>query len=103
MATEVAQILLPVPNSGIVQMPDRRLPGIVIQGDSLSQLFDDLVCGLRQAKQHRDEEAYYSLLMCAQRMQDLLTAYEEALKQSGLDLPYMVSIKTRLVADDFAA
>jgi hypothetical protein len=40
-----AEILSHASNSGIVQMPGRKFPGIVIQGDSLSNLFEQ-VCAL---------------------------------------------------------
>jgi predicted RNase H-like HicB family nuclease len=103
MSDDVASILASVPNSGIVQMPGRTFPGIVLQGDSLSKMFDDLVGALQQARERQDEDTFYALLNCAERIQELLSAYEEALEQRQLERPYLVSIKKRLVADDFAA
>jgi hypothetical protein len=97
-----APILAEVPNSGIVQLPGRRFPGVVVQGDSLSSMFDELASALGHAKRRRDEEAYYATLAVASQLQDLLAAYENTLGAIGSSLPYPASIKTRRVHDDFA-
>jgi len=97
-----APILADVPNSGIVQLPGRRFPGVVVQGDSLSSMFDELASDLRYEKQRRDEEAYYATFAVASRLQELLAAYENTLGAIGSSLPYASSIKTRQVHDDFA-
>ena len=98
-----APILAEVPNSGIVQLPGRRFPGVVVQGDSLSSMFDELASALGHAKSRRDEEAYYATLAVASQLQDLLAAYENTLSAIGSSLPYSESIKTRQVHDDFAS
>jgi len=97
-----APILAEVPNSGIVQLPGRRFPGVVVQGDSLSSMFDELASALRHAKHRGDEEGYYATLKVASRLQDLLAAYENTLSAIGSSLPYSSPIKTRQVHDDFA-
>ena len=97
-----APILAEVPNSGIVQLPGRRFPGVVVQGDSLSSMFDELSSALGHAKDRRDEEAYYATFAVASQLQDLLAAYENTLGAIGSSLPYSASIKTRQVRDDFA-
>jgi hypothetical protein len=103
MTNDVARILAEVPNSGVVQMPGRRFPALVIFTDSLSQMFDDLAGALKGAKNSRDEESYYGILMAAERIQDLLSAYEEVLMASGIERPYAVPIGERLVHDSFEA
>jgi len=103
MAELSAPILAEVPNSGIVQLPGRRFPGIVIQGDSLSSMFDQLASALSHAKHRRDQEAYYATFEVASRLQELLVAYENTLGAVGSSLPYSVSIKRRQVHDDFSA
>jgi hypothetical protein len=97
-----APILAEVPNSGIVQLPGRRFPGVVVQGDSLSAMFDELASALGHAKNRRDEGAYYATFAVASQLQDLLAAYENTLGAIGSSLPYSESIKTRQVHDDFA-
>jgi hypothetical protein len=97
-----APILAEVPNSGIVQLPGRRFPGVVVQGDSLSSMFDELASALRHAKHRRDEKGYYATFAVASRLQELLAAYENTLGAIGSSLPYSAAIKTRQVHDDFA-
>ena len=102
MNDESAPIVAHVPNSGIVHMPGRRFPGIVVMGDSLSSMFDKLADSLIGAKRSQDEESYYSIFMVAERMQELLSAYEQALSATGNPLPYSTPINERLIHDDFA-
>jgi hypothetical protein len=98
---EQAEILSHIPNSGIVQLPGRRFPGVVIQGDTLSNLFDGARYLLAQFRELRDEECYYEILMLAEQLQAQLQHYEQTLAQSGTQLPYSISISQRLVTDDF--
>lgn len=97
-----APVLAEIPNSGIVQLPGRRFPGVVVQGDSLSSMFDELASALRHAKDRRDKEAYYATFAVASQLQDLLAAYENTLRAIGSALPYSTPIKTRQVHDDFS-
>lgn len=98
-----AEILSRMTNSGIVQMPGRKFPGVVIQGDSLSTLFDQVCVCLEQAKQHQDEEVYYDILMLAETLQGQLINYETTLNELGLERPYFPSIHDRLIRDEFSA
>jgi len=101
MATETAQILSHIPNSGIVQLPGRRFPGIVIQGDTVDNLFRGARFLLEEFKRARDEERYFETLMLAENLQAQLLHYEETLSRHGMSLPYTVSIRQRLVSDDY--
>ena len=103
MASETAQILSHIPNSGIVQLPGRRFPGIVIQGDTLSNMFDGARYLLAEFKRARDEERYFETLMFAEQLQGQLLHYEETLAKHAMSLPYTVSVRERLVRDDYAA
>ncbi len=99
MPQEYAKILSHFSNSGIVQMPGRHFPGIVMQGDSLSSLHRHLVNALADAKQRRDEEAYFTFFEFAQTLEGQLQHYEDVLKRLGTRIPYPDSIATRLVED----
>ena len=101
MTEEAARILSHVPNSGIVQMPGRRFPGIVMQGDTLSNVFDAVVFALEDAKVRRDEDTYYELLMFAETLQGQLQHYEQTLSGLGMPLPYARSINERVVSDTY--
>jgi hypothetical protein len=100
---EQAEILSHIPNSGIVQLPGRRFPGVVIQGDTLSNLLDSARYLLAQFREMRDEERYYEVFMLVEQLQMQLQHYEQALAQRGSQLPYSIPISQRLVTDDFDA
>jgi hypothetical protein len=101
MPTETANILSQVSNSGVVQMPGRRFPGIVMQGDTLSNVFDSVRFLLAEFRSRRDEERYFETLMFAEQLQGQLLHYEQTLSERGMGLPYTVSIRERLVSDDY--
>src|SRR5262245_50549089 len=101
MPSDTANILSHVPNSGVVQMPGRRFPGIVIQGDTLSSLFDSVRSLLAEFKTRRDRERYFGTLSFAEQLQDQLLHYEQILSERGIGLPYTLSIRKRLIADDY--
>lgn len=103
MAFETAQILSHIPNSGIVQLPGRKFPGIVIQGDTLSNMFDGACYLLAEFKKARDEERYFETLMFAEQLQGQLLHYEQTLAKHSMGLPYTISVSERLVKDDYTA
>jgi hypothetical protein len=103
MPSDTAQILSHIPNSGIVQLPGRQFPGMVMQGDTLSNLFDSAKLLLAEFKRLRDEERYYETLMFAEQLQAQLVHYEETLQAQGMQLPYAVSVRERTITDDFDA
>jgi hypothetical protein len=101
MPSDIAQVLSHIPNSGIVQLPGRRFPGIVMQGDTLSNVFENARFLLSEFKRLRDQERYYETLMFAEELQAQLLHYEETLERQGIELPYTVPVRKRLVKDDF--
>ena len=101
MPSDTAQILSHIPNSGIVQLPGRQFPGIVMQGDTLSNVFDSARFLLAEFRRLRDEERYYEILMFTEQLQAQLLHYEETLERQGMQLPYTVSVRQRLVSDDY--
>jgi hypothetical protein len=75
-------------NVPVVRYPGRSFPGSLIQGDSLSILYQ-LATSIRgRAKKTGDEE----LIGDSQQMHELLLSrlrvYEETLAQHGIQLPY---------------
>jgi hypothetical protein len=100
---QTAKILSQTSNSGVIQMPGRKFPGIVIQGDSLFNLLEQVRYCLHQAKQHQDEEAYYEILMLAKMLQGQLLNYEMVLSRLGLEYPYFPSIQEQSIEDDFSS
>lgn len=96
-----AEILSHIPNSGIVQLPGRKFPGIVIQGDTLSSLLESTRYLLAQFRELRDEERYYEVLMIAESLHAQLLHYEETLAKRGSPLPYSKPVSEHPVIDDF--
>ncbi|MDX2227994.1 MAG: hypothetical protein NW220_00045 [Leptolyngbyaceae cyanobacterium bins.349] len=82
-------------------MPGREFPGIVVQGDPLSNLFDQICYSLQDAKQRQNQEAYYGFLLFAEMIQKQLLHYEETLDELKIQRPYFLSIRQRLVKDDY--
>jgi hypothetical protein len=62
-------------NVQLAQAEERRFPGLLVQGDTLAALLDDL-----------EDEAPDSHASATVR--EWLTAYEEMMAEHGLDLPY---------------
>lgn len=75
-------------NSGIVRMPGRKFPGVVIQGDSLSILFEEALCAVEALADSKDEEAFLTALGMAEKLEQHLRGYETALTAEGINLPY---------------
>ncbi|RUR86110.1 hypothetical protein PCC6912_09350 [Chlorogloeopsis fritschii PCC 6912] len=57
--------------------------------------------GLLDAKQRRDQEAYYEFLMFAEVLQGQLLYYEKTLDKLEIPRPYFPSIRERLIQDDY--
>jgi len=72
-----------------------------MQGDTLSGVFESARYLLAELKRLRDEERYFEVLEFAEQLQAQLIHYENTLKKFGMTLPYSVSIRQRLVADDY--
>jgi type VI protein secretion system component VasF len=69
-------------------MPGRRYPGVVIQGDSLSILFD-LAMGLTELlPEASDAELREVAAELAEKLFDHVRNYEAVLKEHGVALPY---------------
>lgn len=100
-STQTARILSHASNSSIVKISDRKFPGIVLQGDTVANLFEQVCFAMQSAKQHQDEEAYYEFLIVAELLQGQLLHYEETLDRIGLSRPYAPSIRERLIQDDY--
>ena len=101
MTTDEPKLLSHIPNSGVVHLPGRRFPGIVMQGDTLSSVLESARYLLGEFKRLRDEERYFEVLAFAEQLQGQLLHYEDTLKQHGMDLPYIDSIRNRLISDDY--
>lgn len=75
-------------NAVVARSPDRNFPGVLLQGDTLRILLDDLV-ELRELVKKRDyasaDDASNDI---EERIRELLRHYEAALRAHGIELPY---------------
>ncbi len=87
--SEVARLLTPSHNYAVVQLPGRRYPGVVFQGDSLN-----IAChAARDVAARAAELGNADLVEAAHDLVDLLQRplleYEAVLEREGLALPYV--------------
>src|SRR5947208_15384020 len=73
-------------NIAVIRVPGRRIPGVVVQGDSLSILVADAeaLAAVTQATPEVHELAQD----LAHEMSRILAYYSEALAEHGIALPY---------------
>jgi hypothetical protein len=80
-------------SSGVVEVPGRKFPGIVLMGDTLASIATDVECGLELLKSTcgsnggaviEIDRLEYALA----RLKVHLDIYEKALSEHGIRLPY---------------
>jgi len=75
-------------NAAVALLRGRKFPGVLIQGDSLKILLDD-VREAGEALMRQDvQSAKAQLAAVAERLADLLGVFEAASARAGFDLPY---------------
>jgi len=89
MTTKQLEVYSEACNSGIVRMPGRRFPGVVIQGDSLSGLFDHAMTVVEHLSNSTDKEAFEWALYLAESLEGHLINYEQTLKKHKIELPFL--------------
>jgi hypothetical protein len=84
-----ASVLSSASNLAVVQLPGRRFPGSVIQGDSLSNLFS-LACAVEdQASASSNAELTQAARELRELIEGRLRAYDRVLLQAGIQRPYV--------------
>lgn len=80
-----ARLLTPARNYAVVQLPGRRFPGVVFQGDSLHILIGDLEKALSEPDPSERADIFDDVL---ERLREIRATYETALHEAGIELPY---------------
>lgn len=88
MEQKTMKVFSETSNYGVVRMPGRSFPGVVVQGDSLA-----ILCRLaRSVKQRvalaKDSELVDDASELIELLEDRLRHYEEVLAEHGIKLPY---------------
>lgn len=79
-------------NAAVVRMPDRKFPGIVLQGDSLNYLRVLAADMKKRLAGFKDEDLTDTAEELESLLQGYARAYEAALELEGIDLPYPKSL-----------
>ena len=88
MYTASTEIYSDQTNAAVMRHPDRRFPGVLIQGDSLYSLCvaADASCQAFQSQAHT--EAYQELNDLRNHLRSLLSHYKSVLAQHQIPLPF---------------
>ena|SRR5712691_5466800 len=75
-------------NATVAKLPWRAFPGVLLQGDSLKILHDDVREAAAALRESDIASATEVLDDIDARIGDLLSRYEAALNAAGIELPY---------------
>ena len=86
--SENVELLSKATNHAVVQLPGRKFPGVVVQGDSLHGIVQRLAELQTLAQAHDDEELTAGLAELHDLLQEASKRYEAVCKERGITLPY---------------
>jgi hypothetical protein len=86
--TESALLLSKPSNYAVVQLPGRKFPGVVVQGDSLHSLVQRLTEIQSIAAKHHDEDLNAGLDELLEVLSQASRHYETICNERGISLPY---------------
>ena len=88
MRIEPVEIYADTTNRAVIRHPDRRFPGVLVQGDTLYSLCHDADRACQAARPTLDWEAYAELHDLRNALWSFLTHYQSVLLEHGLPLPF---------------
>ena len=88
MRTATVEILSDATNAAVLRHPDRRFPGVLVQGDTLYSLCVAADASCRAAKPQLGNEVYEELNDVRNRLWSLLNHYKSVLHDHQLPLPF---------------
>lgn len=83
-----AELFTDASNDAVVRLPPRRFPGVLIQGDSLSVIRDDVARIVRACDQGDVAEAREEAAYLLSGIEGLLARYTAALKAHDIPIPF---------------
>jgi len=83
-----ARLLSPPCNYAVVQLPERSYPGVVVQGDSLNAIVENLRELHARACPTSDEELIEGLAELLGILGGARDHFEQVCREQGLGLPY---------------
>ncbi len=89
MNKELIEVLSSESNNDICKHPKRSYPGLLIQGDSLSILLQDIREANNELSKGNTQESSEILKHIIENLEDRLEHYKKVLKEHGYDLPFV--------------
>ncbi len=86
MRKEAVEIYSDTTNAAILRHPERRFPGVLIQGDTLYSFYVSAKESLKNFD--KESDAYYDQLEICERLEGLVEHYKEVLKDHRIELPF---------------
>lgn len=88
MKTQNIELIGDAVNAAVLKLPTRAFPGVLIQGDSLSILHRTAERALDALTDDESAEAREHLIELHRLLTGYRAAYERAMREAGLSLPY---------------
>ena len=89
--TKHVELFSPSANYAVVQLPDRKFPGVVVQGDSLNELVRDISAMAELLSANRLEDLRDEIDYMRDKLTEVLGHYEQVCVARGIELPYSKS------------
>lgn len=86
--SESVELLSQPTNYAVVQLPGRKFPGVVFQGDSLHNLLRSITQLRQLTEKYSDDEIAVSLSELSESMSEVVQHYEKVCSDRGIPLPY---------------
>ena len=83
-----AKLLTEPTNYAVVQLPGRKFPGVVFQGDSLHALVVQVTSALAAARKHADKDLNANLEDALELLSDVETRLRTVCDREGIAMPY---------------
>jgi len=88
MKVESVEVYSHTTNCPVIRVPERKFPGVLIQGDSLRSLLVDIEEIIECCKRGDLREVSDGLEYLKESLADYLQVYEDVLKEHEIPLPY---------------
>jgi Family of unknown function (DUF6959) len=85
---QVAELLSPPINIAVVQLPERKFPGVVVQGDTLNRFVMQLTRMRELLAANQLTELAEEIEDLEDQLADMRTRYQSVCGSHGIELPY---------------
>jgi hypothetical protein len=88
MMTKKVELLSAPHNFAVVQLPDRSYPGVVVQGDTLNAMRQQMAKIIRLLNAGELDELSDEVRELNEQILDVLVHFEQVCESRGIKLPY---------------